>query len=96
MVQIFTLGEKGDIQFFRALTDKSKSPRQSQRQLDPSCVQSLPCDYGQRVDVLYSELGIAESKVDLVERADEMLYRAKARGRNQVATTEDKVATTNA
>ena len=48
------------------------------------------------VSVGVAELGIAESKVDLVERADEMLYRAKARGRNQVATTEDKVATTNA
>ena len=44
------------------------------------------------VSIGVAELGIAESKVDLVERADEMLYCAKERGRNQVAMAEGQVS----
>ena len=44
------------------------------------------------VSIGVAELGIAESKVDLIERADEMLYCAKERGRNQVAMAEGQLS----
>ena len=36
-----------------------------------------------------AELGPGDSKLDLLERADAMLYRAKYRGRNQVVSADD-------
>lgn len=41
------------------------------------------------VSVGVAQLGAGESKVDLLEKADTMLYRAKYRGRNQVVSQDD-------
>lgn len=41
------------------------------------------------VSVGVAQLGPGESKVDLLEKADTMLYRAKYRGRNQVVSQDD-------
>lgn len=41
------------------------------------------------VSVGVAQLGPGESKVDLLEKADTMLYRAKYRGRNQVIAPDD-------
>jgi diguanylate cyclase (GGDEF)-like protein len=41
------------------------------------------------VSVGVAQLGSGESKVDLLEKADTMLYRAKYRGRDQVVTQND-------
>lgn len=41
------------------------------------------------VSVGVAQLGPGDSKIDLLERADAMLYRAKYRGRNQVVTADD-------
>lgn len=41
------------------------------------------------VSVGVAELGSGDGSVDLLERADKQLYRAKVRGRNQVVTADD-------
>lgn len=41
------------------------------------------------VSVGVAQLTAGDSKIDLLERADTMLYRAKYRGRNQVVTADD-------
>jgi len=41
------------------------------------------------VSIGVAQLTAGDSKIDLLERADTMLYRAKYRGRNQVVTADD-------